>query len=354
MNRRFSKEWAVLALSFFFVSCSEEERTVLEPRVVKTFEIERPSSTYQRVFSGQLQASEGTGIGFQVSGLIEELDVKVGSRIVAGEVLARLDDSDYQNQLADANAKFSQSKKELQRTLLLFEAGNASESQRDSATARNLSAKAAASLAERRVADCVLVMPYTGLIGGVLAEKRDFVNIGQSVISIQGEDGLEFEIGVPVDLVGAMTEGLKAEIEIGGRTNLSYHGTVTEISPQVAKNTTYPVTIAIEDEDDQIRAGMDGIAIVDFPSDTANLVMIPLECVVAQAGKEPYVWLVKELDGRRAHLERRSVVLDSIKKDGMIGVVSNLVMGDVIVSRGVNRVEAGMEVLFDREQRVVE
>jgi RND family efflux transporter MFP subunit len=354
MSNCLPKGWAVFALSLFIVSCAEEESAPLKPRVVKTFQVSEPSETYQRSFSGQLKASEGTGIGFQVNGRILDLDVKVGSRIEAEEVLARLDDSDYQNQLADANAKLSQARKELQRTRLLFEAENASQSQIDSATARSLSAEAAAELAARRVTDCVLKMPYTGLIGEVRAEKQQVVSAGQVIVTIQGEEGLEFEIGVPADLVGAIENGQIASIEVGGKDDLVYSGEVTEISPQVAENTTYPVVITIDQADGQIRAGMDEVAIVELPSGTASLMLIPFECVVAQADNDPFVWVVEVLGNGLGKLGRQVVVLGSLAADGMIGVVSGLETGDVIVSRGVHRVEAGMEVLVDLEPSVAE
>ncbi|MDA7866465.1 efflux RND transporter periplasmic adaptor subunit [Verrucomicrobia bacterium] len=354
MSKCLPNGWAVFALSLFIVSCAEEESAPLKPRVVKTFQVSEPSETYQRSFSGQLKASEGTGIGFQVNGRILDLDVKVGSRIEAEEVLARLDDSDYQNQLADANAKLSQARKELQRTRLLFEAENASQSQIDSATARSLSAEAAAELAARRVTDCVLKMPYTGLIGEVRAEKQQVVSAGQVIVTIQGEEGLEFEIGVPADLVGAIENGQIVSIEVGGKDDLIYSGEVTEISPQVAENTTYPVVITIDQADGQIRAGMDGVAIVELPSGTASLMLIPFESVVAQADNDPFVWVVEVLGNGLGKLGRQVVVLGSLAADGMIGVVSGLETGDVIVSRGVHRVEAGMEVLVDLEPSVAE
>ena len=354
MSNCLPKGWAIFALSFLVASCAEDERAPLKPRVVKTFQVAEPTETYQRSFSGQLKASEGTGIGFQVNGRILSLDVKVGSRIEADEVLARLDDSDYQNQLTDANAKLSQAREELRRTRLLFEAKNASQSQFDSATARSLSAEAAAKLAARRVTDCVLKMPYTGLIGEVRAEAQQVVNAGQVIVTIQGEEGLEFEIGVPADLVGAIHLGQNASIEVGGKNGNEYSGRVTEISPQVAENTTYPVIITVDDESDQIRAGMDGVAIVEFPSVTAGSVMIPAECVVAQADGDPFVWVVEVLGSGLGKLDRQKVVLGNLASEGMISVESGLTTGDVIVSRGVHRVEAGIEVLLDMEPSVAE
>ena len=335
---------AVLVGSLLATSCSKEVPEVLKPRPVKTITVAEPASTYERVFSGQLNASEGTGIGFQVGGRITVLAVKVGQRLEKGAILAELDDSDYQNQLSDAEAQHAQAKQELQRTLSLFEVENASRSQLDSATARNQSTEAALEQAKRRVSDCVLRMPYAGLIGNVAGEVQQVVSAGQEIVSIQGNEGLEFQIGVPADLVGEIGRELRASVTISGRDDLSYTGKVTEVSPQMATNTTYPVTIALEDEDSRIRAGMDGVAKVWLPLKEGEIVTIPLECVVAQAGTEPFVWIVRPSTSNLGILERAPVSIGDLRADGKVAVLSGLATGDVVVSRGVHRVEAGLEV----------
>ena len=337
----------VVISSFIGASCSKEAPEAMKPRPVKTITVAEPASVYERVFSGQLNASEGTGIGFQVGGRIVLLAVKVGQRLEKGQVLAKLDDSDYKNQLSDAEAQNSQAKQELQRTKRLFEAGNASRSQFDSANAREQSTEAALEQAKRRVRDCVLVMPYSGLIGNVAGEVQQVVSAGQEIVSIQGNEGLEFQIGVPADLVGEIEDGLVASITISGRDDLSYTGKVTEISPQMATNTTYPVTIALEGEDERIRAGMDGVAKVWLPLAGGGIVTIPLECVVAQAGTEPFVWLVRATTLNLGIIERAPISIGDLRPDGEVAVISGLETGDVLVSRGVHRVEAGLQVRLD-------
>ena len=179
------------------------------------------------------------------------------------------------------------------------------------------------------------------------AEAQQVVNAGQAIVTIQGEVGLEFEVGVPADLVGLIGKGLATVIEIGGGDDLRYTGNITEISPQMAKNTTYPVIITLEDEDDRIRAGMDGVAKVQLPIATEDEILIPIECVVAHAGREPFVWVVRGINDLEGTIERLSVAVGPLRPDGMVAVEAELVTGDLVVSRGVHRIESGMVVKVD-------
>lgn len=340
---------ALVGLVLLACACDQEEVAELGPRPVRTITVEEPASTRERVFSGQLKAAEGTGIGFQVGGRIVSLGVSVGRRYAKGQMIGELDSDDYVNQLADAQAQLGQAKQELQRTRRLFEADGASKSQLDAATARFTSATAAANQAQKRVDDCVLKMPYTGQIGDVLAEAQQVVSAGQEVLTILGEEGLEFEVGVTADLVGEISEGLPVVLEVSGRTDLVYSGEVVEVSPQVASNTTYPVTIAVEGADERIRAGMDGLARLLLPIDSPNTVAIPFQCVVSQAGAEPFVWIVKSKGDGIGVVERRAVALGMLEANGLVGITSGLVPGDRVVSRGVHRIDEGLEVLLDSE-----
>jgi multidrug efflux pump subunit AcrA (membrane-fusion protein) len=52
--------------------------------------------------AGTVQASATRGLSFSVAGTVTELDVKAGDSVTAGQVLAKIDDSDAQSQLASA------------------------------------------------------------------------------------------------------------------------------------------------------------------------------------------------------------------------------------------------------------
>ncbi|MBG0787998.1 MAG: efflux RND transporter periplasmic adaptor subunit [Anaerolineaceae bacterium] len=52
---------------------------------------------------GELQPAEAVSVGFQVNGLLTELDIEVGDVVEEGQVIAKLDDTNARAQLAQAN-----------------------------------------------------------------------------------------------------------------------------------------------------------------------------------------------------------------------------------------------------------
>ena len=76
---------------------------------------------------------------------------------------------------------------ELRRTSQLFESSNASRAQLDSAIAARRSAAASLEIAERKVTNGTLTMPYPGIVEDVLLDEQSVVAQGASVLNIQGK-----------------------------------------------------------------------------------------------------------------------------------------------------------------------
>jgi len=327
---------------------SESEPAPVPPRPVYSFTVEEPSAQRVRRFSGQLKAAEGAGIAFEVAGRVVGVMAKAGTRYGEGEPLARIDETDFRNQLNDAQAKLINTQQDLRRLQRLFETGNASQSQLDGAIAQEKSALANFNLARKAMDDCTLRMPYDGVIGRVEVEPQQVVNAGQSVMNIQGENGMEFEIGVPAENVGALQAGTEALITLGSLPGREFPATVTEISPQVADNTTYPVTLILAGaggEDAQLRPGLDGEAALILPNRNGATIRVPSPSVAAAPGGRKYVWILNpEVGTTLARVTRRDVTSGALSGEGMIEITAGLKPGDRVVTRGVHHLEEGMTV----------
>ena len=334
----------VLAIAILASGCSNKsETTPTPPRPIYTHIVSAPSATIRRIFSGQLAASEGANIAFEVTGRIIEVIAKEGAKYQRGDILAKLDDAEYQSSLADETGRHIQTQQELRRVQRLFESGNASQSQLDSAIAQESSARSTLEVASKRVNDCILTMPYDGVIGSVDVRAQQVVSAGSTVMTIQGDGGMEFEIGVPADLLAGIDTGMEASIVLLSFPNDPLSATVTEVAPQVGSNSTYPVTLTVSDSNDQARAGMDGEATLLLANPNGPTITVPVTCINA-SGETPHVWIVDNLDNGTAKVSRQPVELGKLRESGTIEIVNGIIAGDVLVSRGVNRLEEGMTV----------
>ena len=84
-------------------------------RPVKLFTVEGGSVDAVRTFPGSIDASQRAELAFRVSGQLQELLVREGDLVEEGQVLARLDPSDYALVLEDRQAVYDNSSKNFQR-----------------------------------------------------------------------------------------------------------------------------------------------------------------------------------------------------------------------------------------------
>jgi RND family efflux transporter MFP subunit len=322
------------------------------PRPVFTHRVKKPQPTVKRSFSGMVRALDGVELAFEVGGRMIEIIAEEGRIYSAGTELARLDDTGYRADFNNAQAHYAAAEADLQRTLRLYENANASKSQLDGAMVARETAKANRSIANKRLTDSVLRMPYDGIVGRVVANKHSVVSTGDTVVSIRGEVGLQMEIGVPATVIDQIEVGMRASVRLGSLPHLSETAVVGQVSPQISDNTTYLVTLDFEDPSKEILEGMDGEATLELPNPAGDTITVPLVCVAGGGDEGAYVWVVKPFaaDGEAAGeavLKRRTVTLGQLRDENHIEIATGLTTDEIIVSRGVHRVEDGQRVLSD-------
>ncbi len=350
IGRRLCATARVIALAAvvatFATACEKEVQVEPPPiRPVYSHRVAAASATTARSFSGVVTASEGVDLGFEVAGRIVSIVAEAGLHYEKGTVLARIDTTGYQAELKNAQAQFAAADAGMRRTLRLYESENASKAQLDSAIASHEAAEAALDIARKRLEDCTLRMPYDGAIGDVMADPQQVMSAGAPVAAIQGAGLLEMEIGVPADVVDQIQLGLAASIRLGIFPDRVYPARVTEISPQIASNTTYPVTVTFDENGKGVREGLDGEATLELPNPHGKVVKVPSPCVAGSSESGTYVWLIEPQSGSDlALVKKRSVRIGAVRAGGMLEIIDGLVGDELIVSRGVNRLHEGESV----------
>lgn len=344
----FAKVYCVSLLLLGSIACkkqTEPEPVVYRP--VITHIVKPAEMNIERRFSGQVVAAEGTGISFEVNGRVIEVLAITGKRYEKGAPLARVDDTDYSNQLIDAKAQFTNAEQELRRIQRLYENKNVSQSQLDSAIAKEQSARANFKRVQKFVEDCILSMPYSGVIGRVEIEPQQVIAIGQKAMTIQGENGLEFVIGVPAEDISSLNNGMKAEVTIGAFSKNQFQASISEISPEVSNNTTYPVTLTLNKQGEgaaTIRPGLDGEAKLLLPNPSGMTLKVPATSVAAAPDGSKFVWIVNSTANNLAQVNKRPVQSAGLAKNNMIEIIQGLEVGDIVVMRGINHLKNNMTV----------
>lgn len=144
----------------FLAACGEPAdrgaKDARRPALVEVAAVERGSIRDLRVFSGALEASASFVIAPKVSGLVERMFVDIGDSVEQGTLVATLDDAEYQQTLAQAQADLlvaqanlheaqnglTIAQRAMERARVLRERGVASEAEFDTAQSHMLAAEA--------------------------------------------------------------------------------------------------------------------------------------------------------------------------------------------------------------------
>ena len=111
------------ALTLFAASgCSPQTDTAApQPRPVRTVTVEQRAAGATITLTGRIEAEDEVALAFRISGRVLENDRKLGDRIEAGQVVARLESQNERNALRAAQANLIASQGQLTQARNHFE-----------------------------------------------------------------------------------------------------------------------------------------------------------------------------------------------------------------------------------------
>ena len=309
-----------------------------------------------RILTGTVRAAERAPLAFEVEGRVREIAVAIGDAFEAGDVLATLDATtleialdERRAALMEAEAVLTEARQDHERQSELFERGVVSTAARDAARAtldatrgRVAAARAAVASAEDRLDEAELVAPYDGRVAARLMEPAQLVRAGEPAFEIQSfAGGFEIDVTVPETLIAALERGSEHEALLLDGRGTAVDATLTEIGSRAERATGFPVTLAIDDTPDAVRAGMTAeIRLRVGAGHHDGALAIPLTALAPGDGTARRVFVHDPATGTVApHAVRLAGV------EGETAVISDgLAPGDVVATAGLPFLRDGMPV----------
>jgi len=348
--RIFLQVTAVLLTPSLLAACGEQAAPPEpQPRMVLTHRVTIGAGFSHGEYSGEVKPRHETALAFRVGGKLIERRVELGERVVAGQVLARLDASDLaQSQksaeallaAADAERAFAEAEalryRDLHAQQFVSQALlDAKEMALKSARQRYRSFSAQSSLAGNQRGYSELRVDQPGVVAAVLAEAGQVLAAGQPVLKVARTDEKEVLIAVPENRVTELSKAGELTVSLWAAPDRRYRGKVREIAPQADPLTrTFAARISILNADAEVRLGQTARVHVSTAA-TGAAFLIPLGSVFQQ-GKQPAVWLIDA--GNRVHL--RPIQVAAWREDG-VAVSGGLSAGERIVAAGAHKLVEG-------------
>lgn len=335
--------------------------------------------------NGYVVARTRASVAAKVAGRLASLSVDGGSVVRRGEVIARLENADYQAAVAEARANLrsaeaslieatterDQAARESRRTVQIHserpelisaqdaEAANSRTGQADArvraAAARVEAARAAMGFAEATLENTYIRAPFSGTVLRKEAEVGEVVapSVGGgltrgAVVTMADLSTLEVEVDVNEAYIARVHSGQDARITLDAYPDTAFRGSVRQVVPTADRQrATVQVKVSILDHDSRILpemgARVDFVAAADSTASTAartagpGVFRLPAAAVREQGGRT-VVWIVRE-----GKLEPRPVDAGPVSGD-FREVRRGLSGGELVVTGGVEAPSAGMRV----------
>ncbi len=338
--------------------------------------------------AGSVSAHSSGDVSFRISGEVKSVNVNLGDKVEAGQVLAELDDSDLQlsvsaaeNSLLSAQASYRKLAAGLlpeERKLaeldlkaaedalkkaqdeynkvswrpnisMLPQSTNLQQATQDyekakltyaekvrPASADDLAisqaqvnqAQDSVTQAKQKLDQAKLIAPFGGTVTAVNVTQGDYVLANAAAVSLVDLTGLEIKVPLPETDVPRVTAGQSVQITLDALPGVTLNGKVTWVPPVATISqgvVNYPVTIEIAQPDPAVRVGMTAsVSIVIERRD--NVLLVPNRAV-RTSGRQRAVEVM--VSGQPTEVP----VTLGVSNDSYTEVVSGLKEGDVVVLR---------------------
>jgi multidrug efflux system membrane fusion protein len=268
-----------------------------------------------------------------------------GDMVRRGDVLARLRQHEFRDQVSDAEATLRQAQADYERAAQLYETRSVSKADYDAAYARYSAARARQSQAGLSLSDATLRSPMNGVILRRAVEVGSLAGPSVPAFTIADTRVVKVVFGVPDVLVAKLRLGGKLAIQAEAMPGAALEGRITRISPAADPNSrVFEVEAALPNPDGSLKVGM--LATLRVVEATpATSLFIPLAAVIRPvrdtAGYAVYV--VRDSAGRAPVAALRRIRLGDVSGN-QIAVREGLARGEQVIVRGATIVADGQPV----------
>jgi RND family efflux transporter MFP subunit len=333
-------------------------------RPAKLFTVVGPDELMIRSFPGEVKASDEANLAFRVRGKLVEFPANRGIEVQQGDLLARLDPSDYQAAVNEAQAQYDLAVAQFDRAAELVGRKLISQAEYDQRLALRKVRKSDLTRAANNLDYTQLFAPFDGVVARRLSENFESVSAGQVVLILQTGKMVDVIVDIPESIVARVEritterETPRVQVRFGSTSDRTYTAHYKEHETSADPATlTFKVTFSLPAPDDlNVLPGMSATVIADlsglFTEDTAGVTLVPIEAVFSAEDKPldadlRQVWVV-DTDSMRT--SRRDIKVGSLTGQ-KIAILEGLEPGELIVAAGVNAVQEGMWVRPMKRER---
>lgn len=330
----------------------QNSKFTLPPEIVTTATARPDSWDATLTAIGSLTAVQGVTVSAEVSGKVTHIAFTPGSRVQAGDLLARQDTTAEEAQLRSAETAAALAKLNLDRYTGLLAQQNIAQSLFDTAEAEYKQAMAQVDSIRAAISKKNIRAPFAGRLGIRLINLGQILKENEPIVSLQSLDPIFVDFLLPQQHLGLIHKGLGVRIKTDALPGQILAGKITTINPEVdsaTRNIRIQATVANEQE--LLRPGLFVNVEVVLPQ-RQQVIVIPATAVL-YAPYSDSVFVLKQTKNEKTGqdetvLSQQFVKLGE-KRGDYVAVASGLGQGETIVSTGVFKLRNGQTAVVNNE-----
>ena len=231
---------------------------------------------------GVVEAVRDTVVAAQTSGRITAVSVRAGDRVVAGQVLLRIDERVAADQMTASRAQLDAVRSEYERSKELFAKRYISQAALDQSEAQYKLLRAQRDTSTTQASYHTITAPYAGVVTAVAVAVGDMAMPGRSLLQIYDPAELRAVVSVPESIVQSLQLSAPVNVEIPAAAPSArlLVATAAELIP-AADAATHAVQVRLSlPASNQLLPGQFVRAELPLRGSSAGALLIPLVAVI--------------------------------------------------------------------------
>jgi membrane fusion protein, multidrug efflux system len=343
-----------ITLPAALASCGAEPEAAASPegRPVRTVVAEKREAGTPIVLTGRIEAEDEVTLAFRISGRLLENSLRLGDRLEAGQVVARLEAQNELNalrtaqaNLAAAQGQLTQARNHFERQDTLLRDGWTTRANHDQATQALQTARSQVEAAEAELKVAHDLVGFTelkadapGIVTATGPRAGEVVQVGQMILKVARQGGRDAVFDVSAQVMRSVPGDPEVTVTLTDDPSVTAQGRVREVGPQANPVTrTFTVKVGLSDPPAAMRLGAtvtgrvqrEALATIEIPA-----------TALTKVNRQPAVWIV---DPASRAVSIRNV--DVLRYDpALVAISGGLDVGEIVVTAGVQALHPGQKV----------
>ena len=290
-----------------------------------------------------VQTKENLMLNAEFGGILQQVYVKEGQKVVKGQTLARVDDGGLSSQLAQMETQAALAKTTFERQENLWNQKIGSEIQYLQAkTNYNAQLKAVAQM-KAQLSKTVIRAPFSGIIDEIASERGSVVGPGTPILRIVSLGNMYLESEVPEKNIGTIKKGSDVIVNfpVLGET---FNAKVTQAGNYInPANRSFMIQIAVPNKSGNIKPNLSSkIQLKDYSNPKA--ITVPISIISENADGEQFLYVAQNPDNKGNAIAKKIIVKVGLSQGELVEIVDGIKDGDLIIKEGARSVKDGQKV----------